>query len=381
MRVVWINKSPWRKDGPIVYMGLLNAAAFAGNGIATDYFVGAGEASDTADDLEHYYGVTPPAELAIHRVIERGGQRRDVYRAALAHVAALCAAGEKVVVLTRELGCLAALLRLRARYPALRVLHEAHDYFLSTRHLVRRNVATWRRQWAERWLLPRCDGMILLTDYQRALYQQWLPELPMRALPLGALAFPPARDDEARRALRHVAYVGHLHEAKGLDKVFAIATRLDECRAKLTCFGGTPRQAEALRRRALEHGVADALDFVSFMSPRQLHAILAAEISLGIVPLADTYYNRYLTCPVKALDGIAHGLPVVASDLPGVREVLREAGCYANVRADDMAERILGLLDDASTYATAAAASRRRREQLRWTTRATSIVEFVEQIG
>ena len=58
-RVVWINKSNWRKPGPIVYMGLLYAMAFAEHGIATDYFVGYGDESDTEKYLQDFYGVAP----------------------------------------------------------------------------------------------------------------------------------------------------------------------------------------------------------------------------------------------------------------------------------------------------------------------------------
>lgn len=378
MRVVWINKSPWRKAGPIVYMGLLNAMSMAWRGWHTDLFVGAGEASDTVQDLADFYGLAPDPRLAVHRI--GGGTSRAVYRAALAQIDAHCAAGEPVLAITRELGCLPALLRLRKRHPRLRILHEAHDYYLSRRHQPRRDWSAWRRQWAERLLLPRCDGLILLTDYQRALYQQCLPGLPMRALPLGTLRFA-AADDEARRRLRRVAYVGHLHAAKGLGEMFALAQRLAAHGISLHCYGGHPKQVAALAARAAAEGLGDALCFQPFMRPRELHGVLAHSVSVGLVPLADTFYNRYLTCPVKALDALSHGLPIVASDLPGMRELLQDAGCYAAPDAPGLASRIAHLLDDADGYAQAAAASRQRAMQLSWERRAQAIVDFAVALG
>ena len=49
-RVVWISKQHWLKPGPMTYMGLLNARAFAENGIASDLFICA--------DAQHNAGKT-----------------------------------------------------------------------------------------------------------------------------------------------------------------------------------------------------------------------------------------------------------------------------------------------------------------------------------
>ena len=160
LQVVWINKNPWRKPGPIVYMGLLNALAFAWNDLATTLFVGAGADSDTDTDLHDFYGLAPHPLLQIRRIASAPGRRRAVYAAALDHIENLCRRGERILVCTRELGCLPALFALRRRHPSLlRVLHECHDYYLTTRHLPKRDFATLRRQWSERMLLPMVDGL------------------------------------------------------------------------------------------------------------------------------------------------------------------------------------------------------------------------------
>lgn len=378
MHVVWINKSAWRKPGPIVYMGLLNALAFAANGWPTDYFVGAGEPSDTDDDLRDFYGVEPHPLLAVRRVAEAGGARRAVYDAALARIIELAERGKRVWVFTRELGCLGDLVRLKRRHPNLKVVHESHDYYLSIRHLPRRGWSTWRRMWAERLLLPRLDGLVLLTEHQRALYQQWMPALPMTAQPLGCLELPPA-DLEARRAQRRLAYIGHLHDYKGLELIFALAARLQGHGVEIACYGGGPAQVERLRARALDAGLSQGLRFHPFMSPRALHHTLGTEASLGLVPLQDTYYSRYLTCPVKALDSLAHGLPVLGSDLPSVREVARDAARYCpSGSAQSFADAALALLDDAAAYAAASRAAHGRAAELAWRLRAQRILAALD---
>jgi glycosyltransferase involved in cell wall biosynthesis len=378
VRVVWINKSPWRKPGPIVYMGLLNAFAFAWNGVATTLFVEAGPDSDTDTDLRDFYGLEAHELLQIRRIAPRAGRRRAVYGAALEHIEGLCNRGERTLICTRELGCLPALFALRRRFPSLlRVLHECHDYYFGTRHLLERDLAARRRQWSERLLLPQIDGLICLTEYQRALYQQHLPQRPAIALPLGTLPQPiDAARIERRRRARSVAYIGHMHDYKGLDALFALAFELRKHGITLHAFGGGAAQNESLRERARDAGIDATLLLTSFLPPRELHARLASTVSIGLVPLQDTYYNRYLTCPVKALDFISHGLPVIGTDLPSVRAILGDAGCYTDFESRTTANMIAELLDDTQAYAARSQRSKERAETLTWPQRAAALCRF-----
>jgi glycosyltransferase involved in cell wall biosynthesis len=114
-----------------------------------------------------------------------------------------------------------------------------------------------------------------------------------------------------------------------------------------------------------------------FLPPRELHSRLAGTVSIGLVPLQDTYYNRYLTCPVKALDFISHGLPVIGTDLPSVRAVLGDAGCYADFSASPTANLIVDLLADAARYAAQSERTLARAQTLTWERRAAALVQFV----
>lgn len=379
MRIVWIYKSPWKKPGPIVYMGLLNALSFAQNGFETDLFVGAGDPSDTACDLDEYYGVHYHPELTLHRIPTRGERKRDLYRSALGHVELLSRQGKEVMVVTRELGCLGALISLKKRYPLLKVFHETHDYYLTCRHLEKRTWSAVRRMWAERLLLPKLDGLICLTEHQRALYQQWFPSLPMIAAPLGTLDLPHCQMPEKRRQLRSLAYIGHLHSYKGLEIIISLARNLARHEVRMNCFGGKAEQVAQLRSKAEAEGLGSHLFFEPFLCPRRLHDLLDEQISIGLVPLQDTYYSRYLTCPVKALDFLSHGLPIVASELPSVHEVLRGSGmtCECN-DVEAFSKTVLTLLDDSALYANLTRRSYQRGRELLWTERARRIWSFAQ---
>lgn len=380
-RVVWINKSNWCKPGPIVYMGLLNALAFAENGLDTDFFVGFGKESDTEADLADFYGLQTHQCLNIHRVPDAGGWQRSVYKAALAHIASCCKQGDEVLALTRELGALALLLKLRKKFPKLKVVYESHDYYLTIKHLEHKgfSLSSLRRMWSERTLIPKADVLLCLTEHQRALYQQWFPKLEILALPLGCLEFEPQHSLERRRLKRRIAYIGHLHSYKGLELIFELARRLKSSNIELHSFGGNQTQVLSLQARAEKEGLAEVLHFNPFIEPKALHGILDNDISIGLVPLQDTFYSRYLTCPVKALDFIAHGLPTLASEIPSAREVLGASGFYCDSRkASEFAAKAIALLDDAESYELASQASYSRGMELQWRLRAQRILEFVQ---
>ncbi len=223
-------------------------------------------------------------------------------------------------------------------------------------------------------MLARADGLLCLTEYQRALYQQHFPRLRTLALPLGALSCASGAL-ELRRGLRTAVYVGHLHDYKGLELLIALASRLRAHQIRIRCYGGHGAQVAALRRRCAALGLADWLAFEPFVSPRALHEVLHDQASVGLVPLQDTFYNRYLTCPVKALDFMGHGLPVVASDLPGVRALLQQSARYGTADAvAEFANHIEALLDDPLLYRCTSDLSRERAAQLGWAQRAGAIV-------
>jgi glycosyltransferase involved in cell wall biosynthesis len=382
-RVVWVNKGTWKKPGPIAYMGLLNAMSFAWNGQKTDFFINADDDVDIQTDLDHYYGLSDDPLLSIREVKKKGSIRRRVYQEALESIAQYCSDGENVLVLTREVGILPALIKLKRKFSNLKVLHEVHDYYGSIRHLPKRRFSDYRRMISEHWSFGGLDGLICLTEYQRALYQQWFPKLPMVALPLGGAkrGENTAIDFEDRRKKRRVAYIGHLHDYKGLHLIFRLAEYLKNKEIEIVCYGGHDKQVSQLIQQAESQGVGDTLKFVSFISPAKLNDVLCNEISLGLVPLQDTYYSRYLTCPVKALEFMASGLPIVGSDMPSVRDVVADLGL--NVESTDekaYGDQICHLLDDSPWYAKVSKAEVNRSKEISWEARASQIMQFVSSM-
>jgi glycosyltransferase involved in cell wall biosynthesis len=209
-------------------------------------------------------------------------------------------------------------------------------------------------------------------------YQQIFPRQATIAQPLGTKVLP-ATDPEAKRRARTVVYVGHMHGPKGAAFLQQAAIALAAQGVRTEFWGGYEKDAKRIRDAAAKHGLSDWIEAVPFQPPSALHAALAERASLGVVMLTDTYYNRYLTCPVKALDYLTHGIPALGTDIPSVREVLDDAGTYLpEGDHDTFVREALRLLDDPQAYATAVEKTRARSAQITWQERAKALAEFAK---
>mgnify|MGYP000946556084 CR=1 FL=1 len=379
MICLWVNKRDWKHPGPILAVGLRNAQSLATVGLETHLCCGEGSTSNTEADLGQFYGMPPHDGLHIHRHrrLPISGSTSIFFRAFA--LARQLARRDRVAVLTREPGFL-PFLALLCRDKRIRGLYEAHNFLadLSWRK-TKPGWAERRDGWLERFFLPKVSGLVAITRRQGELYGDLFPRLPICALPLGARPGNiTAEDLERRRCLRTLVYVGHLHGFKGVANLLVFARKGSrKAGVRLLFVGGASAQLERFKARVTSPQMADVVTFKPFVPPGELDAILHNEASAGAVLLEDTFYNRNLTCPAKALDYISHGLPVFATDLPSNRDVLGNAAFYIKARKE-LVKILVTLLGSPEAYATASRAALERARELSWENRARRLADFIQ---
>jgi glycosyltransferase involved in cell wall biosynthesis len=399
MIFLWVNKRDWRHPGPIVNVGLRNAYHLAETGFETHLCLGAGPDSDTNDDLKTFYRLDPTPGLHVHRIARKGlvdlrlgryqatTSRRIFSQVSRLVKRLLAERPDPVIILTREASILPRLVWLRRRYAdRIRAFYEAHDYYadLSWKKREGKKIKSsdLRQSWLERLFLPGIDGVIGITNEQTDLYAQQFPRLACIYLPLGAElnADEQSIEIERRRAQRRLVYVGRLTQSKGLQSLLRSTSQLAAANIQLAFWGGNEAQGQKVKQMAREFGSDDCVEVVSSRSPEALALALATEATAGLIPLEDDYYNRYLTCPAKGLDYLAHALPIIASDLPSTRGLLGSNGAARYVAAGDphgFAQEAINLLDSAKTYQTATLAALARAREISWKARVGKLVDFV----
>ncbi len=380
MTIVWINKRNWKHPGPIVNMGVRNAHSFASIGLTSHLFLGEGSASDSTDeDLRSFYALEPLPNFTVHRVPRRGGllesESASVRKAGVRLIRDL-AAKDEVAVFTRDAGFLPRLAWM-SRGANVRGFYELHDLYADLSWRERKPRARdLREKWLERLLLPRISGLVCITREMEKRYRKIFPHQATIARPLGTDLLP-ATNEEQRRKSRTIFYVGHMHGPKGVSFLQKAAIALAKHGVRTEFWGGYEKDAERIREAAASLGLSQWIEAVPFQPPAALRCALSERASLGVVMLSDTYYNRYLTCPVKALDYLSHGIPALGTDIPSVREVLEDSGVYVcEGDQKDFVGSALRLLDDPTAYAEAVSRTRARAAQITWQERARALADF-----
>jgi glycosyltransferase involved in cell wall biosynthesis len=195
---------------------------------------------------------------------------------------------------------------------------------------------------------------------------------------------------EARRQLglppsaRLIVYTGGLYPGRGIEEMIGAVKDLD---ATLVIVGG--KQAEALSRMqafAAQSGVTN-VRFEGYRPPTQIPVYLAAADILAMPYSRRTVAPGGITTdwmsPLKMFEYMAAARPIVASDLPALREVLSEDNALL-VIPDDVSALKAGfrrLLEEPALRQRLAARARRDVEPYAWDARARRILEFARSLN
>jgi glycosyltransferase involved in cell wall biosynthesis len=148
-----------------------------------------------------------------------------------------------------------------------------------------------------------------------------------------------------------VLYIGTLADWQGLDIIIrALPKILEQKDVRLQIVGrGRSRQRKALSKQIRKAGLEGS---VIVQPPVPHHAVsaLISEADICVAPLGLN--DRNVTqgaCPIKVLEYVAASRPLVASNMPIVRELVREdvdALLFSPNDPEDLARQVLALLDD-----------------------------------
>lgn len=196
--------------------------------------------------------------------------------------------------------------------------------------------------WWDRRLLQqvRCLTVAGVSEQERCLHQGLVP--PLRVVP-PAVGADDAAPSMAPKSGRTILCIGKLERAEGLRQAIwafdILRNRFPESRLQLV---GTGSQASGMR--ALTRGLASS-QRVEFLAERTDIAPLLREAEIVWVP-SEANCGRQV-----ALEAMAHGRPVVAADVPCLRDVIADGETgYLTPRGDVVAlcRRTFALFQDAA---------------------------------
>jgi len=201
-----------------------------------------------------------------------------------------------------------------------RMYYEAHTFPGS-------RIGKWLRLWVGR----RIGGLIVITNKLKELYTELgVPEDRILVARDGVdlQRFKKEMDKEkARERLglpidkEIVCYTGHLFPWKGVYTLADSAKLLQQC--LFVVVGGMDDDVRRLRDYLQAKGISN-VEVVGYVQPSIIPDYLFAADVLVLPNSAKAKIASHYTSPLKLFEYMASRRPIVASDLPSLREVLRD---------------------------------------------------------
>ena len=331
------------------------------------------------DAVLRHYGIAQTFELRTLRCLDPGPLRRVWPRAGFwmqtASFQAACVArllrgsGATVVYTRNALDLLAA--PLLRRIPGVRgVFLEDHDGFGRRAPALKAG------------LLRALDGLVVTTelhaeaarrrgvDPRRILVAANAVDLRRFERVAAPSAGPPYR----------VIYVGNVFRRKGVYTLVEALGRLPSVYA-LEVAGGSPEALPALETFIRTGNLGGRVRLHGVIAPTAVPALLA-DAHVAVLPnSAHDQVSSTFTSPLKMFEYMAAGVPIVASDVPAVRQVLRHDVTAWLVPPDDpaaLAQGIAHVCTQPDVGTRLARAARADVERRTWDARAEKIIGFME---
>ena len=297
------------------------------------------------------------------------------------------------VVITRDLGVASALLRVpkRLRPP---VVYESHGYApdvaaalpgmipaanapsaTKVARLERREAFVWRN----------AEGYVTITagladDLKQRFGERGTLAVVADGTRINADQGHGTRIDEDIPG--PVVYAGHLYAWKGVDVLLDALGQLGGVRGVIV--GGYEKEPDlaGLRERAARLGISERVTFTGLVPPPAVAAYLRAARVLVLPNPASAISTRF-TSPLKLFEYMAAGRPIVASDLPSIREVLRHEENALLVEPGNptaLAAGVRRLLEDPALADRLAQAAMTDVQDYSWDRRAERLEALLQQV-
>ncbi|MDQ2785547.1 MAG: glycosyltransferase [Chloroflexota bacterium] len=295
------------------------------------------------------------------------------------------------VVYVRDVICALWLSLILPRFLHIAVIFEMHDREATNPSANSGPVTRWIAPHIDTLAIRNASGLVSLT-------YAFIPELDAiigtARHPLIEV-IPDAYDDDvyrprdraqARLALDLppdapvIAYTGLTFAYHGVDLLVDAFAIVNETLpdALLVLVGGRDGERAAIAAQAARLGITDR---VRIVSPRPVHAIPAYLAAADVLVIPDTV-TKASASPLKLFEYAAMARPIVAMDLPALREILPSDAAHYVTPGDPatIAAGIVWLEAHPDDAAAMAACARHAVERYTYRHRATAIIAFCQRV-
>ncbi|OGM98226.1 MAG: hypothetical protein A2735_00560 [Candidatus Yanofskybacteria bacterium RIFCSPHIGHO2_01_FULL_41_21] len=177
-----------------------------------------------------------------------------------------------------------------------------------------------------------------------------------------------------------VLYTGHLYEWKGASVLLEVARNFQNKEDILFVFvGGTDSDIRDFRERVKIMELNNVM-IVGLVPHNEVSLYLKVADILVLPNSGKEDISRLYTSPLKMFEYMASGKPIIASDLPSIREVLTDYSVFFS-RPDDVESLITVINEVINNMPEAEKRAQRALQEVvkySWNARAGNILDFIK---
>ncbi|MBI5234093.1 MAG: glycosyltransferase family 4 protein [Deltaproteobacteria bacterium] len=324
---------PMKKARAIQYLKTCRAAAECGLDVVAMAPFSKGV---SAHECISFYGISGHELLALEKVTALRSQHGSAVRFSFNGVfnvsclLRLMRHGHgRAAVMARHIKLAYFLLRFKKCF-SMPFVFEAHEIFFST---AESETNASRLRAMEEYVYRNSDALISITEgLKKDIMDEFSPSAPFFVIPDAADVWSQASWRIERLGDRRVFYIGSLYPWKGVD--FLVKAMAYIPNATLDIVGGEEADIRRLKGIALETGIEDRVFFHGWVPHAEVKRLLC-EASVAVVPLGRSSIAERHTSPLKVFEYMASALPIVASDISSIREVLSNNDNAVLVQPED----------------------------------------------
>jgi len=168
-------------------------------------------------------------------------------------------------------------------------------------------------------------------------------------------------------------YTGHFYGWKGADTFAETAKYLSN--VEIVLMGGVDSELAEFRKKYSSQSV----HVIGYQPREKIPALLQAADVLVLPNSAKPKISSHYTSPLKLFQYMASGIPIVASDLPSIREVLTDETAFWFTPDDEhsLAKQIEYVLSHVEEARSKALRAKEAVKKYTWDSRARQILAFI----
>lgn len=165
---------------------------------------------------------------------------------------------------------------------------------------------------------------------------------------------------------------------KGISNTLKALAELKNKNLLFAAIGGLPEDKKFYEALAQELGIGQSVHIITYCEQKEL-AVYQKAADILLMPFPFNEHFAYYMSPLKLFEYMAAKRPIIASDLPSVRDVLNEDTCYFCRPGDpkDLAGVIEKAIDKPVESQRKAVNAHELAQKYSWIKRAERIISFL----